>query len=320
MLQNLLMNSQQSKADPVVSICVQTYQHAAFIGQCLDGILMQITDFPFEIIVGEDDSSDGTREICKSYAEKYPDKIRLFLRSRSDVHYVNGQATGRFNFTQNYKAARGKYIAFCEGDDYWTDKNKLQMQVSFLESNPDFSLTHTNVNHVDKDGNVTLHAPLNYKEVMVHEEVAGAITVQLLTIVFRKDALPDFPPEFYKVFNADFFLSALLSEKGKVRFFNVVTGCYRKHEGGIFSGVRMKAKQINRLGTLLTMLDFFSSSKVKSTLKTAISKSYARVLYGCLREHDYRSFCQYFIRSLSFDVRNLRFTFPRLILYSIKRS
>ncbi len=128
----------------MVSVCVQTYQHKGYIKQCLDGILMQQTNFPYEIILGEDESTDGTREICIEYAEKYPDKIKLFLRCRKDVIYINGNATGRFNFMENLKACKGKYTALCEGDDYWTDPLKLQKQVDFLEANPEYSLIFTN--------------------------------------------------------------------------------------------------------------------------------------------------------------------------------
>src|SRR5690606_32143685 len=96
------------------------------------------TTFPFEIILGEDESSDGTREICIQYAAKHPDKIKLFLRSRKDVIYINGNPTGRYNFIENLKACTGKYIALCEGDDYWTDPLKLQKQVDFLEGNPEY--------------------------------------------------------------------------------------------------------------------------------------------------------------------------------------
>ena len=95
-------------ATPLVSVVVTTYQHAAFIRQCLDGILMQQTNFDFEIILGEDESVDGTREICMKYAEKHPDKIRLFLRNRQDVIYIDGSATGRHNALQNIYTARGK--------------------------------------------------------------------------------------------------------------------------------------------------------------------------------------------------------------------
>ena len=101
---------------------------------CLDGILMQKTDFPYEIIIGEDGSTDGTREICIEYANKYPNLIRLFLRDRNVSHLTNKDGNdimlnGKFQKLH----ARGKYYAPCEGDDYWTDPYKLQKQVDFLE-------------------------------------------------------------------------------------------------------------------------------------------------------------------------------------------
>lgn len=120
---------------PLVSVCVQTYQHAPYIRECLNSILMQKTDFDFEILLGEDESADGTREICIEYAEKYPDKIRLFLHKRENVIKISGSPTGRFNFLYNLNEAKGKYIALLEGDDYWTVNDKLQYQVDFLESN-----------------------------------------------------------------------------------------------------------------------------------------------------------------------------------------
>jgi len=124
-----------TRAEPVVSVCVQTYQHVGYIHQCLEGLVMQKTRFPYEILLGEDDSKDGTREICLSYARRYPDKIRLFLHHRANNIEICGNPTGRFNFLYNLNASRGRYIAFCEGDDYWTDPNKLQKQVDFLETN-----------------------------------------------------------------------------------------------------------------------------------------------------------------------------------------
>ena len=104
---------------PFVSISVTTFNQKNYIKDCLDGILNQRTTFQFEIILGEDQSNDGTREVCQDYAKRYPEKIKLFLRSRKDVIYINGNATGRYNFLENLKACRGKYIALCEGDDYW---------------------------------------------------------------------------------------------------------------------------------------------------------------------------------------------------------
>lgn len=117
----------------IVSVCIQTYNHERFIGKCIDSVLMQKTTFPFEILLGEDESIDDTRKICTEYAIKYPNKIRLFLHSRKNTIFINGVATGRFNINYNLKNSNGKYIALCEGDDYWTDPLKLQKQVDFLD-------------------------------------------------------------------------------------------------------------------------------------------------------------------------------------------
>ncbi len=313
------MNNENDRAAPLVSVCVVTYQHKDFIRQCLDSILSQRVNFSYEIIIGEDGSTDGTREICQQYAEHYPDKVRLFLRSRSEVIYINGRPSGRFNFIESYKATRGTYIALCEGDDYWTNNDKLQKQVTFLETNPDFTLTHTNVDHVDKVGNVTLPAPLHYKEVMTHDEVAGQITVQTLTMVFRRSALASFPPEYYKIFNADVFIVALLSEKGKVKFFTEVMGAYRKHGGGTFTGIDFMQKQSNKLDSLTALLHHFPSPKVKSGLRNSISRTYGRILYTLLSSHQYADFFRFLKKTIYFDITNFRFSFSHLVNHAIKK-
>src|SRR5690606_25596514 len=109
-----------------------------YIRECLDSILMQKTDFPFEILLGEDASTDGTREISIEYADKYPDKIRLFLHHRENNIEILGTPTGRFNSLYNLFSARGTFIALCEGDDFWTDEKKLQKQYEFMVTNPDY--------------------------------------------------------------------------------------------------------------------------------------------------------------------------------------
>jgi len=136
---------QVNKQTPIVSVIIATYQQKNYIAQCIEGVLMQQTNFIIEIIIGEDHSTDGTREICIKYAEKYPDKIRLFLRDRSQSqYYENDVFISRFNGIWSRMSARGKYVAFCEGDDYWIDPFKLQKQVSFLEENKDYSMCFHN--------------------------------------------------------------------------------------------------------------------------------------------------------------------------------
>ena len=128
---------------PTVSVGVVTYNHVNYIKVCLESIFKQETNFEFEILLGDDASTDGTREICIEYAEKYPDKIRLFLHRRENNISINGKPTGRYNFLHNLSKARGKYIALCEGDDYWTDHLKLQKQVAFLDAHENcFMINH----------------------------------------------------------------------------------------------------------------------------------------------------------------------------------
>jgi len=128
---------------PRVSILVVTYNHAKYISQCIDSIIAQKTNFAFEIILGEDGSTDGTQEICKRYAAAYPDVIRLAIRDQSKKVYLYGRATGKYNLLCCLQEARGEYLAFCDGDDYWTDATKLQKQVDFLDEYQRYSFCAT---------------------------------------------------------------------------------------------------------------------------------------------------------------------------------
>ena len=124
-----------SSSAPLVSICCITYNHEQFIREAVDGFLMQKTDFPIEIIIHDDASIDGTTKIIKEYQGKHAELIKLIIQTE------NQYKTRGFGFLVDlFQQAQGKYIALCEGDDYWTDPLKLQKQVDFLEANPDYSL------------------------------------------------------------------------------------------------------------------------------------------------------------------------------------
>ncbi len=142
--------------EPVVSISVITYNHAPFIRECLDGLLRQETDFPYEICIGEDESSDGTRDICIEYAQANPDKIRLTLRSQSDPGREAYVAQGNYNYVQTTKECRGEYLAVCEGDDVWLDRLKLQKQHDVMKADPSISLVHSDYDRLDiQSGSIT---------------------------------------------------------------------------------------------------------------------------------------------------------------------
>ncbi|NLY36170.1 MAG: glycosyltransferase family 2 protein, partial [Tissierellia bacterium] len=128
----------------LVSICVITYNHGNYIKESLDSILMQKVDFNYEIVIGDDCSPDNTQEIIKDFKKRYPEKINAILRSENIGTNANAYDVK--------KRSTGKYIAILEGDDYWTDVNKLQLQVDFLESHPEFfSVAHRH-EIVDKEG------------------------------------------------------------------------------------------------------------------------------------------------------------------------
>lgn len=133
-----------NQVNPLVSVCVPTFNHVTFIRSCLESIIIQKTDFPFEILIGEDDSTDGTREICLELAQIHQDKIRLFLRKKADKIFLFGRKSGRGNHLGLYGSSRGKYICICDGDDLWNDPSKLQQQVDAMEKYTSASMCITN--------------------------------------------------------------------------------------------------------------------------------------------------------------------------------
>ncbi len=137
---------------PLVSVCVTTYNHASYLATALDAVLAQRCDFGVEIVLGEDCSSDNTLAICRAYAEKYPEKITL-ITSAENVGW-------RVNYRRCVEAARGKYIAFCDGDDYWCNENRLAEQVALMEQRPAVGLCYTLAERRDAEGNLVGKFPI----------------------------------------------------------------------------------------------------------------------------------------------------------------
>jgi len=180
--------------NPVVSVCIQTYNHAQYIEECLLGILSQKTTFPYEILLGEDNSTDETRDICLKYAQKYPDKIRLFLHHSENKIKVDGNITGRFNYMYNLYSSKGDFIALCDGDDYWVDNNKLELQYNALMKQKDIHLaTHPSYKVVDsskiRKGLAGFHGDSN-RVLSAHEIISSnAAACPSQAIFFRKSVL-----------------------------------------------------------------------------------------------------------------------------------
>jgi len=222
--------------DPLVSICCITYNHEQYIRDAIDGFLMQNTDFPFEICLGEDESNDGTREICQEYADKFPDKIRLFLRSRKDVIYINGQATGRYNFIETLKECKGKYIALCDGDDYWTDPLKLQKQVDFMEASPNSSICfHPVIIRDDRYKGIKYSQEISLNWQMNFDTLLLSCYIHTSSVLFRHSTLNKIPTWLSNISQGDWALFLLFSKKGNIGFINETMGVYRRHSKGLWT-------------------------------------------------------------------------------------
>lgn len=224
---------ESGKSNILVSIVCITYNHEPYLRQALEGFLMQETDFPVEIILAEDCSMDGTRKICEEYVARYPEKIRYIYRDHN-VGYNE-------NEYEAMCAAKGKYIAYCEGDDYWTDSLKLHKQVDFLESHPEYAVCwhrckHRNVETKEEKNDACGKILLNGAEgvdIDLDTYFAGWYT-QPLTMVYRKNALDLSLYHHYKYFR-DMHQMYHILKNGKGYLFAFDGGVRNVHEGGLSS-------------------------------------------------------------------------------------
>ena len=254
---------------PFVSVCIQTYQQKNFITSCLESVLMQKTSFPFEIIVGEDDSTDGTREICKAFAEKFPDKIRLFLRSEKDRIYIDGQKTGRFNFLSNLHAARGKYIALLDGDDRWIDEYKLQKQVSWMETQPGMVISTHNVYWKKEKGYAFIPAHLNMADenrVFTLDDLLEKYFLHMSAIVFLRQSVLDLPLWYKELPVIDIPLSLHIAQNGTIGFMKEAMAVYNIHKYGMWNSLQSPHDYI-KLWKLYTMLAIHFEGKIKTAME-----------------------------------------------------
>lgn len=238
------------EASFMVSVCLQTFQQAPYIRQAVESVLAQKTNFPVEILIGEDDSTDGTREICQALAEAYPDRVRLFLRSEKDKIYIDGEKTGRHNFLSNLQAARGKYIALLDGDDYWTDPGKLQKQVEALERDPSLRICFCGV-IIDQKGEKHLYKAVPPgKDTFKAEDLARNCFIQTCAVMFRHPGFESVPSHFYQTPFLDYALYLHLASGGNILYLNEPMAVYRFHQDGFWTLTR-KETQIRKLWLFL---------------------------------------------------------------------
>lgn len=286
----------------MVSVCCLSYNHEDYIRQCLDGIVMQRTSFRFEVLVHDDASTDKSQQIIFEYATTYPEIIKPIFQKENQ--YSKGKGIlAPFLFPK----CRGKYVAFCECDDYWTDPQKLQRQVDFLESNPDYvtiaenGLVHNTVINKDYPFNTTLSHDISLEEVIITPRFPTA------GVVCRRDALDSYFENCRT--HVDIIQWCWLISKGKCRYENTISSVYRKGQQGVTIFIepftflkKIESWNLEILRVFDVKEDFIYSNIFKACLNSVKLSLRRLMLWAAIKCFLYS--CKYAFKALNAKLRS----------------
>ena len=260
-------------SNPLVSINCMTYNHKAFIRQCLDGFMMQKCSFDFEVLIHDDASTDGTQDIIREYEVKYPDIIK-------PIYQKENQYSKGIDPSLKYNAPRikGKYIALCEGDDYWTDPYKLQKQVDFLESHPDYVMCSHRFDQYYEDGHrleKEKDDTFQGADYDLQNLIGGKWLTQTLTVMYRRSTLDLKQYERYGM-SMDIILFYELLKHGKGYCFPEAMGVYRYHNGGVWSEVSQNQRRLVEFKARLAIYNVEQSDMAAMFLLYQFAKAMSR--------------------------------------------
>jgi glycosyltransferase involved in cell wall biosynthesis len=212
----------------MISVCMITYNHESYIAQAIESIVCQVTDETFELVIGEDCSTDKTREICESYQEKYPDIVRL-LPSKNNLGAMP-------NLVRVLEACQGEYVAFCEGDDYWTRESKIQEQADSLMSSIDEVKAHAcNVEFYDERSKSRRSFGKETDSDYTLDDILFSWPYHLSSLMIKSNSFDASDLSFLStVYSGDKFMNLILATKGVIQYRGTFkTGVYRRHSEGL---------------------------------------------------------------------------------------
>ena len=233
-----------------VSVCTITYNQERFIAQAIESVMTQETDFDWEMVIGEDCSTDRTREICLAYRDKYPDKIRLLLPEK------NLGRAGKFNFVQTFYACQGQYVALLEGDDFWTSPHKLQKQVDFLDSHPDYAICFARALARADDGGCDaffIPPPQLEKGTYAIDDLLRGNFIAACSVMFRNHLFKVFPDWFFALSVGDWPLHIMNAQHGKIGYIPELMANYRIHSASFHSMMPYHKRLALQLGVYNAM-------------------------------------------------------------------
>ena len=260
--------------DILVSIICNTYNHESYIRDALESFVMQKTDFAYEVLVHDDASTDGTADIVREYEKKYPDLIKPIYQTENQ--YSKGVTVSDIN----RKRAKGKYMAVCEGDDYWTDPYKLQKQYDAMERHPEVDMCAHAVQRVQADSKrfITMIAPADGERLLTLEEIILEREIRLETnSLFYRSAILENSYEFRKVLKMDYTLKVLGALRGGIWYLPECMSAYRVSAKGSWTLQMRKntskwLELFKRKKNMLTTLDWETDYKYSETINQEIHR------------------------------------------------
>jgi glycosyltransferase involved in cell wall biosynthesis len=266
---NFVRKDPDISSQPRVSVLITTYNQENLITQTVASVLMQVVDFDYEIVIGEDASSDRTREIVVELARRHPDKIRVLLRD-PEVANRERHLSGKMNFIQALQSCRGEYIAILDGDDYFTSPHKLQKQVDFLNAHRECMICFHNVRAIyadNREGSENL-CPEDQKEITDIEQLLWGNFIPSCSIMYRREPVVQLPDWFFTAKVGDWPINIFKAQFGKIGYLNEVMSAYRVHAAGVWS-LRKRSHQLLTSIKVLDKIDRDLGFKYSGTIRGA---------------------------------------------------
>lgn len=257
------MTEETAGGRPKVSVVTITYNHEAFIRETLDGFVAQKTDFPIEVIVGDDASTDATPAVIREYTDRYPHLFRPILRSQNIGPYAN--------LTDALSAARGEYLALCDGDDYWTDPMKLSKQVSYLDQHPRTTVCFHPVRVIWEDGRKgSEFPPVGWRRDLSVDALIRRNFIQTNSVLYRRQERYDDIP--IDVMPMDWYLHVRHAARGAIAMLPDTMAVYRRHAQGVWYNADADRQKFwvthgnGHVAMFEAMLDFFPDDPKRQEL------------------------------------------------------
>jgi len=300
-----------------VSVIMLTYLHEAYIKESVEGVLLQNCDFDIELLIADDNSPDNTEAVIHEISKNHPKGNCI----KYCKHKKNKGAMR--NFIWASKMAQGQYVALCEGDDYWTDPYKLQKQVDFLDSNPQYVITGHDAIIIDEEGKLISDSAIEPRSKRDGEasELKFSFGILTLSMVYRNlDILRNFPKEGYKIANGETFLISVFGLYGDYKYMpEIQPAVYRIHNKGSWSSLSQIKKIEKQSETYFQVFNFQRKNNADALLKLQLFKEYFKRTKCLLDEYKKaKKYHKYSITFINVFFKCYRFRYPNLFKSYVK--